>query len=414
MKLVIDWSVICHQNWHTMFSANYVATEDEVTEWTKNLADSVVYLTTRFDPSEVIFAMDAPGNWRADYTKNWYHESLDWYMDNADARHWYVWVDKTLYEISFEDISKKWRVSKPKAPVVKVLELDNSQLYTCYAKGNTPEHVLEMYPDAPKHVTLMKSWDGLKLAVPYYKGTRSSAKWPAQTPKTLFKQLIPELGAKMAPLVGGRAIMAPHAEGDDVVACTVERWASESPDERIVLVTVDADLEQLFVIAPNLSIFNPVKREIKSNDANEANYHLVNKIIGGDSSDNIKGISMTSRKASMPTVSYDVVTGSVKDGKGTANWVQKCMDAAKEKGLVGADYWGSIYRTLYAEAVIDTLERNMTLVFLKNIPDSITVNIYDQITNLEVEETALTWDDFMLTTEFLEDARNRALADKSE
>jgi len=65
MKLLIDWSVLCHIAWHKMSSPNYEArTNIEQAEFARNLAGSLVYFFDRFKPSEIIFALDGKSYWR--------------------------------------------------------------------------------------------------------------------------------------------------------------------------------------------------------------------------------------------------------------------------------------------------------------------------------------------------------------
>ena len=411
-KLILDWSVICHRAWHTMFSANYVATDDEVVEWTRNVAKEVIYLTTRFEADEIVFAMDAPSNWRADYVKDWYHTKTDFYMDVTNPNHWYVKVDKKVREIKYSDITCTWSVSKAlSAKDETVLELDNAQMYYHFKEGVTPEIVLEQWPNVPKHVTLLKSWEGIQLAIPYYKGTRSTAPWPAKTPKKTFKALIPELGNKLAMMVQAKPIMVNYAEGDDVIATIIQKWAKDSPDELITLVSVDADLKQLFVTTPSLMIYEPTKRVLFEESPDKANFQLILKILGGDTSDNIKGVSFKKKRGTFPTVSFDAETGEPKGGKTTINWVKSIVDEAEKEGLKGQEIWSRVYRTIEKEAVLDTYYRNLVLVYLSNLPIEITSSILDMYDNIELEDHNMTWKSFEVGDQDLTLMRKQAILD---
>jgi len=428
-KLVIDWSVLMYKCWSVIFKKDYVAhtkTGLEVDEFTYNMGIALYELVERFEPEEVVLALDGTHNWRLDFYAEHYAENVDFWRvlpaQDAEGKtvssYWVAMVDKSLYKIHKNSGLDQWFVDKMKKDAIEGLpNLEDNNLVTPFLSGKMPQYVLDQYPDAPLDITGVGDGDGLKLVIPTYKGNRKGTKWVAKTPKDEFKKHGRNLAFNLAPLVKGVEIYVEDAEGDDVVARYVER--NSNHPEPVILVTVDADLRQLFVRNPALVIWDPVKNRFFKETPDRADFKLICKIMGGDTSDNIKGISFPNRGTTFPTVDFNEETGDLKAGKGTVAWIRKIIDPLQAAGKAGGEVWGPVYQAIdKAYEVKDsktphplkaTWERNLGLVFIPNIPDEIIAKIDDKLDNYQREEGTLTWEDFGVTEISMRTATNSAV-----
>lgn len=433
-KLVIDWSVLMYKCWSVIFKKDYVASTKtglEVDEFTRNMAEELFKLVERFEPEEVILALDGTHNWRLDFYEDHYMKNIDYWkiLPAPDAEgklvpsYWVARVDRSMYKIHKNGALDQWFVDKLKKDEIEDLpNLEDGTLVTPFFSGKMPQYVLDQFPDAPLSVTELEDWAGLQLVVPAYKGNRKGTKWVAKTPKSEFKTHGRNLAFNLAPLVNGVEIYVESAEGDDVVARYIERNANH-PDP-VILVTVDADLRQLFVKNPALVIWDPVKNRFFKETPDQADFKLICKIMGGDTSDNITGISFPKRAATFPTVDFDEKTGDLKAGKGTVAWIRKIIDPLQAAGKTGPEVWGPVYQAIDKEYTIkgtdvphplkETWERNLGLVFIPNIPAPIIDKIDFLLDSYTREPSTFTWEDFGLTEIDLRSAINSSLKKRTD
>lgn len=97
------------------------------------------------------------------------------------------------------------------------------------------------------------------------------------------------------PLFGVKSYMKSHWEGDDIIFGITENLKKSKPDDYVIIVSTDEDFHQL--IRANVHIFSPIKKILYT----YGNYSdlmgispesfLTYKILKGDSSDSIPGIS---------------------------------------------------------------------------------------------------------------------------
>jgi len=90
------------------------------------------------------------------------------------------------------------------------------------------------------------------------------------------------------------SIRIPELEADDVIALTVKYIRKKNLDYTIYLISGDEDFKQLGY--DNLFFINYKKKELIKLTEEEAAKSLLNKIICGDTSDNIKCIFPKDRK----------------------------------------------------------------------------------------------------------------------
>lgn len=396
-RLIIDFSVIAHKSFHCMFSDNYEPQvreegEDErgrpfVNYWTeseefaRNCAMNMLFLKTLYKPDDIIVCMDAPSNWRAEYVRNWYHERLEVFeqLEGNDRPTFYVTFDLVEYRITYVSQTDTWVINKPKSSEKRDLTLE----YRTWSYNEIKDEDVWIRAIANR--------------VPYYKGKRKNSVWKAVTPKHEFKKLTEKLAFDISELIGAKAIMVDNAEGDDVVYGAVIDSVGFDPNEQVTVVSIDQDLYQLSLSHPNLVYYNPnLGVEIPMN-RDVIRLKLLHKILGGDSSDNIMGVSLPEAKAKLPTVAYDE-HGVVKSGLGTDKFTNSIIDKYLTRGKAGIELFKPAYKDIEEfygdDESIETFYRNVMLVYLANTPEEIHSEILRRVLNdVEVEKT-LEWVDF--------------------
>lgn len=143
--------------------------------------------------------------------------------------------------------------------------------------------VLNIYTLVGRNCGVIVCWDATESAFrkylyPEYKSNRplrdaDTAKRQAAARNILF-ELLPTLGMP--------SITLPDVEADDVIACFALRCASK---HKIIIASNDRDLQQF----PGSTIIN-ADGDIIQVTAEHARRVLIEKIVRGDPSDNIKGI----------------------------------------------------------------------------------------------------------------------------
>lgn len=360
--LVVDWSVICYLNWFKMRTKDYIARSPlELEEYARNLCSYLLYLVERFEPEDLVLAVDAPENWRQGFYDDHYRQFSDFWKNLDDDSTWVVSFDKLFYRVHRDEPTQKWFIDKLRAADVDGMDLDNTDRWTHFAAGKTPDWIREAYPEAPATVQDHPDWEGLAMIVPRYKGNRATSRWDFDTPKAEWREYSRAAAFRLAPMFGGRAVMVDGAEGDDV--CAV--YLQDHREQDAVLVTIDSDLQQLATSCMFLNIWNPRHMDYAELVPDQIKFETLCKILGGDSADNIAGVSLKN-KMPFSTVSWETDKArSPKAGKNTVAWLRKALEAAGTAG------YGGVFDKLEKEADPETLSRNLTLVGLTNIPDQL-------------------------------------------
>lgn len=391
--LVIDFNVLAYQNWHKMRSPNYEAkTGIEIQEYSRNLALNLYYLHKRYSPTKSVFCLDAHPNWRNEIYNEFYRYNVDFYKSLEETDTWVINFDHKYYTVHLDPYTEKWNYKKMVKSEIQPFLADHkdSAKYTYFRAGKVPQYILDNYPDAPQTVQEHPDWPALEHIIPKYKGQRSDSKWPYETPKEEWRKLTKKAAYNMADIFGAVVAEVPDAEGDDLAAVYIGNLAQELPEQPVILVTVDRDLEQLRIFNPNLSIFNPTNMKYFSDRTMEAlKYKLICKILGGDGSDNIPGVSLIKTKNSRPEYTADggfitargpfaevtwdnkVSELRVKSGKSTADWVYKKVETIRKKLPEGDDPYNKLFEYLVQNTHPLEWGRNLMLISLNFIPEFI-------------------------------------------
>ena len=229
--------------------------------------------------------------------------------------------DKKVYRVDWISGPDKW-VSKK---------------LTKAEKENVPKNKeLIKYEDVPEK--LLKFF-------PSYKKGRKDASWDYETTREEWHKLCKSICNNLASVFGAKVIVADKAEADDVAKV----YADMNAANEMVFITTDSDWTQLLVDHLFLGLFNPGKREWSTVNVTEAEHALAVKLIGGDASDAVPGISLMGDNATLgPKKSEALVI---------------------EYGIPG------VYDYLEATADKPGLNRNYELIYLDNIPREISILI---------------------------------------
>ena len=400
-RVVIDWSVLCYLNWFKMRCKDYVAQSPlEIEEYARNMASHLLYITELLTPSEMVLALDGPRNWRTPYYEGYYKTACDFWKIREESSGWYAVIDKVFYHVGKDSFSDKWFVDKLKKDDIDSLNLADLEKYTPFIGGSAPAWLIALYPEAPKTISDHADIEGLRLVIPKYKGTRSASKWDFETPKDEWRELSRNLAYNIAPAFNARAVQVDWAEGDDIVAA----FCMAEPIIPTVLVSIDSDLRQLCIPCIGLEYYHPKKMRFDTPTPAAARFELLCKILGGDDSDNIHGVSMPG-KAPFSSVSFDEV-GGVKNGKTTVNWVRKMLE---EKG----NDFGAVYRLLETESDTPTFYRNRNLVHLACMPAELKTTLAAAVAWAPVEPAKYKYSDFGLTERAVLSITNQAKLDRA-
>lgn len=399
-NVIFDYSVIGHWSWHSMFTADYVsktANAKELDEYTHNLCMNTLHLAKRFAPENLVLALDGAKNWRVPLYDAYYHTYVDYYkLGPAD---WVLDMDRVLYRCRMVPSTGTWSTKKMvKKDVTEILPiLYDKEKTPCFKHGKTPDTILAEHPGAPKDIRGSSDWEHLKTALPRYKGQRKLSHWKAKTPKDEFRLHTCNLAHNIAAYITTHhgiptsELRVDTAEGDDICA----QYVRNHKNEPVLLVTVDADLEQLFLINRNLIIYNPVKRQFMITSYESAAFKLVCKIMGGDTSDNIKGISFNKRLTVFPFVKFDPKTGDVTGGSSTTNWIQGVIEKSKAEDTKGK--YADVFAAIRKNADPAPFKRNMDLVYMERIPVDIKQEIVEGLDSLQYNSNCeLTDKDFFI------------------
>lgn len=385
-RMVIDWSVLMYMNWHKMRSPNFQArTALESAEFARNIVTHALYLVERVKPDQLVLAVDYPQNWRTEVYSRYYETNVEFFQYLGAGRAWVVQFDRKTYLVKYESTMDKWVYTKLAAKEAEGYKLKDPTEWKKWERAELVEdrgNVERMEP--PTHGE-HPDWPALDHIIPRYKGNRATSKWEYETTKAEFRSIGANLAFNLAPALGGVAVQVPQAEGDDVCAT----WIRMSEGWDTVLVTIDTDLHQLLITCPDLAIFDPKNHAWVEKSAELAAFELTRKILCGDTSDNICGISLRGKSQTLgPKTSEKLI---------------------EDNG--GPD---GIWDYLAREADQAPLDRNLELIALNYIPAEIRQAIEDKIQErLDSPETArYSLQDFGLTAKDLLTTKTAARLDK--
>lgn len=385
-RMVIDWSVLMYMNWHKMRSPNFQArTALESAEFARNIVTHALYLVERVKPDQLVLAVDYPQNWRTGVYSRYYETNVEFFQYLGAGRAWVVQFDRKTYLVKYESGMDKWVYTKLAAKEAEGYKLKDPTEWKKWRRRDLVAEPREAENLDPPGNGEHPDWPALDHIIPRYKGNRATSKWEYETTKAEFRSIGANLAFNLAPALGGVAVQVPQAEGDDVCAT----WIHMSEGWDTVLVTIDTDLHQLLITCPDLAIFDPKNHAWVEKSAELAAFELTRKLLCGDTSDNICGISLRGKSQTLgPKTSEKLI----EDNGGT----------------------DGIWDYLAREADQAPLDRNLELIALNYIPAEIRQAIEDKIQErLEAPEAArYSLQDFGLTAKDLLTTKTAARLDK--
>lgn len=361
--MVIDWSVLMYLNWHKMRSPNFEArTGLELAEFARNITGHALYLVERVRPDVLVLAVDSPKNWRSDVYARYYLDNVEFKEFRAAGGIWVVAFDRKTYLVKYRQDMGKWESKKLARADVAELKLEDAGQWRTWSSSPV-EPVEETEVEPLRWVQEAEDWPHLEPLVPRYKGNRTTSAWNYETPKSEFKALGGNLAHNLAGALGGHAVEVHLAEGDDVCATFV---SMAEPDDELVLVTIDSDLHQLLVDRPDLRIFDPKAHKWVDKTAELALFELTHKILKGDTSDNIAGISLRGAAATLGDKGAEKVISENGGPVGVWDYLLGVQDEA-----------GKYIRPPMAD--LAPLDRNLELVALSRIPAEVVHRVQDAL-----------------------------------
>lgn len=401
MKLIVDYSVLMNQSWNQMFSDNYVPTKKtELEEYLRNLSKNLFYLKCRFKPDQMILCLDdLTANWRKYYLADYYESRIVLIKDNSPLLNhptYYYEVDGTIYKFEKFLQMMQWRTTKVVAKDVKELnEFRDIERFTFIRDINVIK-THEIYDAC------------LKGKIPYYKGNRANTEFKGCTDRSLWKKYSFEQAPMIASILGAVTITSEYAEGDDCIAVAVKQACKFDPSEEIVVVSCDQDLYQLHLLHPMMGYYNPIARKMIALTDDEIRWKLLCKIAGGDGGDNINGMKIEGKKLSEVKVSS---LGVYVSGKTTVNKLLPLIQDNIDNGVTGTQLYKPAYDWLIDNSEDDSFYKNMVMIYLSNIPESLYNKIAKLLIEAQVVDLGYTFDDVYLTTKDRIFVMNEATSD---
>ena len=348
--LVIDWASL---SYHKMFSLNtatnrekygFVGAEGEVKLWRSFMIDELMKLIALFNPMHIIIALEGPGSWRKKFVKDYYSKNATVYYDKQA---YYVRSDNLGYDVRKAQDGNFVVTPIDIADFPKLESLKHMQL------GELPEEKQDML----WHVYAPNGKDPI---LPAYKGTRNSNDWPFTIDRKIWRKYKEQFAQELAPIFRARAIFCEGAEGDDVVYASAKKFCGVADD--VIVVTHDSDMLQINF--PKVKIFDHLSCNFMTVD--DPVKYLDIKVLAGDKSDNIHGMSFIKAK----TGKQDFTVKN-RFGEGTAaKFIEafpNVYDVAKNNG------WGDQYM------------RNRKLIDLSCTPVEVTTRLNEMLDRPEPE-----------------------------
>lgn len=352
--LVLDWASM---SYHKMFSLNtaknrekygFMGAEGEIKLWRTFMVDELMKLIALFDPMHIIIALEGPGSWRKKFVKDYYAEhAMIYYVNDPGNKAYFVRADNLGYEVRKAQDGNFCVTPIPIADFPKLNELKHKRL--CEFSDEKQKMFWDIY--AP---------NGKDPILPSYKGTRNSNDWPFTVDRKIWRKYKEQFAQELAPIFRARAISCEGAEGDDVVYASAKMFCGKADD--VIVVTHDSDLLQLNF--PKVKVFDHISCNFMTVD--DPVKYLDIKVLAGDTSDNIHGMSFIKPK----TGKLDFTVKN-RFGKGTAaKFIQafpNVYDVAKNNG------WDDQYM------------RNRKLIDLSCTPPEVVTRLNDMLAKPEPE-----------------------------
>ena len=348
--LVIDWASL---SYHKMFSLNtaknrekygFVGAEGEVKLWRTFMIDELMKLIALFNPMHIIIALEGPGSWRKQFVKDYYAKNATVYYDKQA---YYVRSDNTGFDV------RKAQDGNFVVTPIKIEDFPKLESLNHKPLGELPEAKQDML----WHVYAPNGKDPI---LPSYKGTRNSNDWPFTIDRKIWRKYKEQFAQELAPIFRARAIFCEGAEGDDVVYASAKKFCGVADD--VIIVTHDSDMLQINF--PKVKIFDHISCNFMSVD--DPVKYLDIKVLAGDTSDNIHGMSFIKSK----TGKQDFTVKN-RFGEGTAaKFIEafpNVYDVAKNNG------WGEQYM------------RNRKLIDLSCTPVEVTTRLNEMLDKPEPE-----------------------------
>lgn len=386
-RLIFDHSAITMNLWHRILSPGYDSREgSEQGDFAYEVATFYYEMILRFQPSDIVFALDSKPYWRNFYYANEYGtNSMRLYTHKEEVDHFLLDMDKAIYQVKRHDMTGNWEANK--FTINKAIEAGLN--WECQEE---PENDFKRIQLA--EITDTNAREAVQGQIPEYKGSRSKQHWKAKTPKEEFRKLQRNIAFSFAPLVGGRVVEAQYAEADDII----HEYTKMEPDQNTILVSFDMDLQQCCNNGLFVHYWNFQKKEWVERDHMKVLYNLFYKAIGGDTSDNVKGCSMSKRAGAMPEVKFK--NGVPDAGKGTITFVDNavkewCVKNNCDKATPEA--FNYVHDIATKKQDRNTFTRNYNLVNMDRKPEAIVKSIQEAINKAVPQTCEVTLQDYGIT-----------------
>lgn len=353
--VVIDWaSLAYHMFWSIDSDKNrerygLVDSEGELELWRVKMITRIMDYVALFNPRHVVFALEGKAAWRKKYVEEYYGNNAEVYWNQVE---YYVASDNYLYMVQKANGGGYAVTKLAAAERAKLSELKHRKLK-------------DMPPEKQRMFWNIYTASGNPI-LPSYKGHRKSKPWPFFTDKKVWSEYRESFAKELAPLFRARAIQCFHAEGDDVMYATVQKYAGDCDD--IIVITRDSDLAQ--IKNRNVRIFNHQTDTFIVKD--DPVKYLDVKVLTGDSSDNINGMAFVDTRKGKMGKFYEGKSTQLSDG-GAVALLESCPN---------------VYETAKENGWADQYMRNRNLIDLSRVPDDVKQEISQCMDLVPEPETA--------------------------
>ena len=239
--LVIDWASLSYHQFHSIGSDKnrekygLLDAEGEIELWRTKMITKILDYVALFNPRHLIFALEGKAAWRRKFVEDYYGEHATVYWNSSE---YYVASDNYLY-----------MVRKASGDGYAVTKLKPSDVDSLAELRHRP---LKDMPDKQRRML----WDirtpsGTPI-LPSYKGQRKAKPWTFMVEKKVWAEYREQFAKELAPVFRARAVQCIHAEGDDIIYASVQKYAGECDD--VIVVTRDSDMAQ--IKNSNVRLFN--------------------------------------------------------------------------------------------------------------------------------------------------------------
>lgn len=401
-RLIFDHSAITMNLWHRCLAPGYESrTGSEPGDFGYEVAAFYYEMVLRFNPSEIVFALDSKPYWRNFYYAQEYGQnSLRLYTHKKEVDNFLLDMDRSIFQVKRHEMTGNWETIKYTINKAREAGLN-------WENQTEEENDFKLIQIGDITDTVAR--EAVLGQIPAYKGSRSKSIWKAKTPKEEFRKLQRNIAYSFAPLVLGKVIEVEYAEADDII----HEYTTMETGQNTVLVSFDMDLQQCCKNGLFVHYWNFQKKDWENRDPMDVYFKLFYKIIGGDTSDNIKGCSFVKRTGKLPEVKFkgDVIDG----GKGTFDWVNKkvkewCVKNGKDTAEPAA------FNYVHEEALKvqdrNTYMRNYNLVNMDQKPAELSEKIRIALAQTLPQSCETTLSDYGLTEIDTSTLQRNAAADR--